>query len=647
MARKPWLLAVVLVAITFAVYIPALRAGFVFDDYLLIVDNQLIKAHDGLARYWFTTQADDYWPLAASVRWLEWRLWGNHATGYHVVNVLFHAANAVLVWLILRRLKIPGAWLAGLVFAIHPVNVATGAWISEQKNTLSMFFSGLALLLYLRFDETGEWHWYDCSLAAFLLALLSKTAGVMLPVVVLGCVWWLRGRVTARDIRNSVRFFALALVMGLVTIWFQHHRSMGGHPVRAAGFAARLATAGWAPWFYLYKALVPVNLTMIYPKWQVDATRWVSYVPGVILIGSLAVFWWKRNTWGRPLLFGLGYFVVMLFPVLGFFDQAFNRFSLVADHWQYYAIVGPIALMIAGGELICRRWGERGRYVGTVTAAFVVIVLGTATWNRCTVYANNETLWRDNVAKNPQAAMAYNDLGFELSKSGRLTEAVADFEQALRIDPDLAEAHNNLGFALEQTGKFVEAIDHYQQVLRINPDIAETHNNLGDVLAQTGRFDEAIDHYQQALRIRPNYAVARNNLGNALIRVGKVPEAIAQFEQAVRIKPDYANACNNLAWQLATREGSGPADWARAVQLAGHASQVAGGTDPRYLDTLAAAYAASGQFPAAIATVERAIALARTTMPAQRVRNMEARLELYRSGRAYHPLTDAASPHSP
>jgi len=162
MARRPWLLAVVLMAIAFAVYIPALRAGFVFDDYLLIVDNQIIKAHDGLSRYWFTTQADDYWPLTASVRWLEWRLWGNHATGYHVVNVLFHAVNAVLVWLILRRLKIPGAWLAGLVFAIHPVNVATGAWISEQKNTLSMFFCGLALLLYLRFDEKGEWRWYDC-----------------------------------------------------------------------------------------------------------------------------------------------------------------------------------------------------------------------------------------------------------------------------------------------------------------------------------------------------------------------------------------------------------------------------------------------------------------------------------------------------
>jgi len=435
----------------------------------------------------------------------------------------------------------------------------------------------------------------------------------MLPVVVLGCVWWLRGRVTARDIRNSVRFFALALIMGLVTIWFQHHRSMGGHPVRAAGFAARLATAGWAPWFYLSKALMPVNLTMIYPKWEVDATRWVSYVPGVILIGSLTWFWWKRKTWGRPLLFGLGYFVVMLFPVLGFFDQAFNRFSLVADHWQYYAIVAPIALVIAGGESVCRRLGDRGRYLGTLTAVVMVIVLGTATWNRCNVYANNEALWRDNVARNPKAAMAYNDLGFELSRSGRLPEAVADFEQALRIDPDLAEAHNNLGFALEQTSKFAEAIEQYQQVLRLNPNIPETHNNLGDVLAQTGRFDEAIAQYEQALRIRPN----------------------------------YANACNNLAWQLATREGSGPEDWARAVQLAEHASQLAGGNDPRYLDTLAAAYAASGQFPAAIATAESAIALARTTMPAQRVRNMEARLELYRSGRAYHPSADAASPRNP
>ncbi|MGO9526362.1 MAG: glycosyltransferase family 39 protein, partial [Verrucomicrobiia bacterium] len=393
-------LAILLVVLTVLAYIPALRGGFVFDD-VLIIDSPLIHATNGLSRIWFKAEAQDYYPLTESLWWLEWRWWGDHATGYHVVNVLLHAVNAVLVWMVLRRLKIPGAWLAALVFAIHPVNVATVAWISEQKNTLSMLFYLVAILLYLRFDEERRWGWYGLSLAAFVLALLSKTAVVMLPVVLLGCVWWLHRTVRVRDVLSSVPLFVLSLVMGLVNIWFEYYRSMGGHALRTVGFPFRLAAAGWVPWFYLYKALLPANLMVIYPQWEIDASRWVAYLPGIVLIGSLALFWWKRHTWGRPWFFGLGYFVVTLFPVLGFFEQSFYRFSLVADHWQYYSIIGVIALAVAAGESVCRRMGEQGRYAGIVACVAVVMVLGAATWRRSGVYAGEETLWRDNVAKNP------------------------------------------------------------------------------------------------------------------------------------------------------------------------------------------------------------------------------------------------------
>ena len=308
--RSPRAGAALIILLTVLAYLPALRAGFVFDDYPLILDNRMVKAHDGLHRFWFTTQAPDYYPLTWSLWWAEWRLWGPHPFGYHAVNVLLHAANALLIWMVLRRLKIPGSVAGGLVFALHPVNVATVAWISEQKNTLSMLFYLIAILLYLRFDDEARWprsergwRWYGLSLAAFLLALFSKTAVVMLPVVLLGCLWWRRNRIRWKDLLYTLPFFALSLIFGLVTIWFQHNRALEGHVVQTVGFASRLATAGWVPWFYVYKTLLPFDLTVVYPKWQIDASHWLSYVPGVILIALLALFWWKRKTWwGRSVV---------------------------------------------------------------------------------------------------------------------------------------------------------------------------------------------------------------------------------------------------------------------------------------------------------------------------------------------------------
>jgi len=561
--------ATLIILLTVVAYVPAMRGGFIWDDGLLISENRTVRASDGLYRFWFTTEAPDYYPLAWSLWWLEWRLWGDSATGYHVVNVLLHAVNAILVWIILRRLKIPGAWLAGLLFAVHPVNVATVAWISEQKNTLSMLFYAVAILLYLRFDEDGRWRWYGLSLAAFLLALLSKSAVVMLPVVLLGCVWWTRGKVRWKDFLRCGPFFGLSLVLGLVTIWFQYHQALGGYTIRAASFPSRLAAAGWVPWFYLYKALLPLNLTVIYPKWQIDASRWVSYLPGIILVGCLIVFWWRRKTWGRPLLFGLGYFVVMLFPVLGFFDQGFYQFSLVADHWQYCSIVGAIALSVAAGEMIFRRMGEQRRCLGTVAGMAVLMVLAVATWRRGHVYADEETLWRDNVAKNPNAWLAHHNLGIALGQAGRIQEAIWHWEQALRIKPDYARTHYNLGIALGQVGKLADAIAHYEQALRIKPDYAEAHNSLGAALWQAGRIQEAIGHYELALRIKPDYAEAHNNLGAVLAVQGRVSEAIAEYAAALRIKPDYADAHYNLGVALASqgRISEAIAEYAAALRI--------------------------------------------------------------------------------
>jgi hypothetical protein len=279
-AKSFWIRAAVLVLLTVAAYTPAIPAGFVFDDSSLIVENRLVHQPIGLFRFWFTTQMPDYYPLTWSLWWGEWRLWGSTPMGYHVVNILLHAGNAVLVWIILRRLKIIGAWVAALVFAVHPVSVATVAWISEQKNTLSMLLFLMSILLYLRYDQNGQRNWYILSWAAYLLALLSKSAVVMLPIVLLACLWWTHGRISWKDLGNSSPFFALSLGFALVTIWFQHNRALVGHIAHPPAISTRLAVMGWVPWFYAFKAWVPANLTVVYPKWRVDASNGVAWLPG-------------------------------------------------------------------------------------------------------------------------------------------------------------------------------------------------------------------------------------------------------------------------------------------------------------------------------------------------------------------------------
>ncbi len=540
--------AFALVLITILAYQPVWHAGFVWDDDALIVGNPLIQASDGLYRLWFTTEAPDYWPLTSSVWWLEWRLWGNRPMGYHAVNVLLHAANAVLVWMILRRLKIPGAWLAAVVFAVHPVNVATVAWVSEQKNTLSMFFFLVAMLLYLRFDGRGGCRCYGLSLAAFLLALLSKTSVVMLPLVLLGCVWWMRGGVQRQDVLCIWPFFALSLALGFVGLWFHHNRALvlGGLTDQTGNVLSRVAAAGWAPWFYLYKVILPWNLCAIYPKWDVDSSHWVSYMPGLILVGGLALFWWKRQAWGRPLFFGLGYFVVTLLPVLGFFYISFYAFSWVADPWQYIAIAAPIALVVAAGAVICRRIGEPGKHVGVLASVAVVALLGAATWARSCVYESSETLWRDTVARNPNAWVAHYNLANAFSRTGRMQEAIRHYERVVRLKPDYVEANINLAFVLLQVSRVDDAIGHLEQAVRINPDSVEGQYDLGNIYLQVGRVQDAIVHLERAVQLRPDYAEAQYILGNALLQVGKLHDAIVHYEEAVRVKPDFTDARANL-----------------------------------------------------------------------------------------------------
>ncbi len=540
-----------------------MRGGFVWDD-VNYIDKipqtptcEIVQADDGLYRIWTTTETFDYWPLTHTMFWLEWRLWGMNPAGYHVVNILLHALAAVLVWQVLKRLKVPGAWLAGLIFAVHPICAESAAWISERKNTLSIVFYLLAILAYLNHERLRSWRWYAASLVAFALALLSKTSVVMLPVVLLGCAWWQRRRITAGDFLRSIPFFALAGVMALVTVLFQKYRAIVGWDIAPPeSFLARLAGAAWAVWFYLYKALLPLKLSAIYPKWRVDAGAIASWLPMIALTGSLAVTWRYRRTWGRPVLFAMGYFVVTLFPVMGFFDMAFMEHSMVADHFQYVPIVGIIAL--AAG-LLGWLWNSKRRAVRKVVcpaAGALVVVLAVLTWQRAGAYKSQEMLWRDTLAKNPNSPTAHNNLGVVYKRKGQLDKAEEYYRKALEIEPN-PKRHYNLANMYAESDRLDEAEEQYRKALKIRPNYGRAHYNLGALLFNRGDLDRAVEHFRRVLEIQPDFAPTHYNLGEIYQQRGQLDKAVESYSTAVRIDPDYLDPRRKLA-QLYAQKGNLP-----------------------------------------------------------------------------------------
>jgi tetratricopeptide (TPR) repeat protein len=672
-------LALVLVIATFVAYQPVWHADFIWDDDDHLTANPAMTAPHGLRMIWSSLAVSRYYPLTLTSFWVQRRFWGLNPMPYHLVNIALHTINGVLVFLVLRRLRIPAAWLAAMLWALHPVNVESAAWITELKNTQSGLFFFLAVWCFLRSETTATSGWYGLALLCGLAAMLSKPSTVILPLALLLCVGWERGRWRRADIWRIAPFFILALAMSAVTVIEQR-----GHVLRTGtaewklGMAERFIIAGKAVWFYAAKLLWPAPLTFVYPRWAVDAESLSSWMPlaGLIVVGI--ILWaWRRQGWSRAGLFGLGFFVAALLPVLGFFDVYYFRYSFVADHFQYLASAGLIAVVASGGAMVCDRAGLRGRQIGVVAVPVTLLSLGALTWRQGHIYRDAETLWRDTLTKNPQCWMAHNNLGAALASLGRGPEAMEHYEQALRLKPDYAEAHNNLGVTLRGQGRLPEAIAHYEQALRITPDYTEAHYNLGNVLLQAGNVQQAIGHYEQALRIKPDYAeacynlglallrlgrlpeattyyeqavrirpdyamthsnvyaMAHNNLGNALLHAGNVPEAIGHYEQALQLQPDFADACNNLAWLLATHEPAKGGDAVRAVGLAQRACELTGNHRAGYLDTLAAAYAAAGRFGEAVATAQKAIDLARAAGQPKLVGEYEARLELYRNGHAY------------
>jgi tetratricopeptide (TPR) repeat protein len=582
-------------------YQPVWNGGFLWDDAAHVTRPDL-RSWRGLWSIWFLPGAtQQYYPLTHSFFWLLHRCWGDAPSAYHIVNIGLHAGVASLAGLLLRRLAVPGAYFAAAIFALHPVQVESVAWIAEIKNTLSALFYLVAALAWLRYKESGNVGAYALAFGLFLLALCSKTVTATLPAALVLIEWWRRGRLSWRDdVVPLLPFFIVGIVAGLATVWVE--RSIVG--AQGTEFdltpVERVLIAGRALWFYAAKLFWPAQLLFVYPRWTIDQSQPWQYAYPVAAIAVVALAWSVRGRWRGPLA-GLLYFAGTLFPALGFFNVYPFRFAFVADHFQYLAGLGLIVPAAAGLTLLLRRSRRWGRHLAPTVCLAVLSTLAVLTWKQSLVYADVESLYRATIKGNPEAWMAQNNLAGLLIARGAIDEAIMHVNKALALKPDNAEVHNNLGLALAKLGRVDEAIDRYRMALEIQPDYAEAHNNLGLLLAGRGQLEEAIAHYRQALKIDPNLAGAHYNLAEALMATKQTDEAAAHLKEALALRSDYPKANNSLGVLLAE---AGALNEARDQFLA------AVNLDPRYAEArnnLGIVLARSGHIDEAIAQFQRAL----------------------------------------
>jgi protein O-mannosyl-transferase len=584
--RRDWFWALPLIAFVFIAYTQVLRAGFIWDDESHLTQNPCVVGPLGLKEIWTTTQAV-YYPLVLTTFWALHKFFGLNPLPYHLLNISFHVASAILLWRILQVLRIRGAWLGAALWALHPVMVQSVAWVTELKNTQSCVFYLLSILFFLKWEDqggavsrpsqrrTGDRRSlvFALSLLFFLLATLSKTSVVMLPFVLALCVWWMRGGIRWRDTLALAPFALISVVASAWTIWEQRFHARAVGPDWVQTFPERLIIAGKGIWFYLGRLVWPHPLIFIYPRWDVDSSKVVAYLPLLAAVAGLVALWFIHTKWGRALFFAAAYYVVSLFPVLGFFSVFFFRYSFVSDHFQYLASMGPLALAGAriatllgrfcetpadflsqpdavprsGSTIASPRWrlGLSGGLCG-----ILLVSLGFLTWRQTAEYHNLFALYTATLQKNPGCWMAHYNLGIVLSEQGEADQAIDHYRRAVALRPDYAEAHYNLGRLLVEHGQLADAIAHYERAAAINSADAEARNNLGVTLFGMGRTDDAIAHYQKALEIRPDYAEASCNLANALIAKGDFDGAIARYKACLAAIPDQEAAQYNLASAL-------------------------------------------------------------------------------------------------
>lgn len=546
---------IIIVAIGLWIFWPVLHGDWLWDDDFDISKNTVIQDPGGLWKIWFKPGSLlDYYPIKASVQWVQWQLWGTDTFGYHLTNVILHIANGLLVWRLLGKLGIRLAWLGGLLFVIHPVTVESVAWMAELKNTLSLFPFLLAMCAFIDYEDRKQAKDYFLALAFFLVAMLCKTTMTLFPIVILLYIWWKRGGIEWHDLKISSPFFIVSFTLGLVTVfvgkWYQQFNHRVSIDVPIGDAFSRFALAGQSIAVYFSKCVLPVHMSPSYPKWSVDSSSPLSFLPWLVLCGVAFWLWTKRMSWGRHALLGLGFFLINLLLFIGFISISYMRFTWVMDHFLYIPIIGLIGLTVAAFGKIKDQLSSATRPIGV---GFVTILMALLAWEShayAQIFINQETLFTYVLKGNPVALLAHQNLGKIFSDTGRLDKAIEEYQTFLMISPNDAEIRISLGNALDRIGRSDEAMEQYKEASRLSPESALPYYNLGNIYMKTDRLPEAVRQYEQALKISPDFAEAHGNLGAALYQLHQVSDAIEHYQEALKIQPNDAETHANLGIAL-------------------------------------------------------------------------------------------------
>lgn len=556
-----------LFALAFLIYGFGIGRGFDFDDPLYISRNPLLSKPGAFYDFWFTSEAYNYYPLFWTLLRAQWLLWGTNPIGYHLVNLLMHSVNAVLVWRIAREWRLPGAWWVAALFAVHPINVQTLAWAAEQKNTWSFFFMALSLLAFIRSRREEDFGQYLLSLLSFAAALACKTSTVFLPVFLAICYGFRWEKRTLAVWLRLAPFYALGLAAGITTMWFEKHRVDAKSLLSTFSLWQRLEISGATFWFYLGKALFPVGLTPMYRGWVDTTATTHTALPGILLVAALLIcaLCWRRI--GAPIALGFIYYALMLFPLLGVFDTNYFTLSLIADHWQYHALPGILVAVVAALQQVAQRWPRLAAYPNAVGAA-AVIGLAALSSAHFALFENPSTLWTYVVKKNPEAWEAWYNLGHLFTDGHEPEKAIYAYRRSTALYPHYFASHYNLGTLLLEKGAVAEAEQEFFAAGKVNPDDPGVHNNHAVTLLVLHRDADAMAEFVRTLELDPSLVPPRVNLIALQLKHGQVQMAGKNLETLGTLS---ANDASLIAEAISTsaKAGSVPtADLRRFAQRA-------------------------------------------------------------------------------